>query len=351
MTFESIVKSIPKWLSCKGPESKIVISSRARLARNISGIPYAHRTNNKNLGEIVKQVLGAAHFAGFDMSNFFQNDSLDEFHKTIFIERHLISPSLASKKGKRGVLVMEGEEKSVLVNEEDHLRLQSIHSGFDPMGAFIDVDDIDNKMSNAIEFSFSKDYGYLTACPTNIGTGLRASILIHLPALVLTKEIQRVIRSSGQLGLAVRGYYGEGSEIIGNLFQISNQRSLGKTGREIVESLISVVSQVIEYEKQASETLVKEAKSQTEDKVWRSIGILKSARVLSTNEFMNLSSAVRLGCYLEFLDEKYLMTLNNLMILTQPGHLQERFGHRVEAMERDLLRAELVRERFVDVII
>ena len=135
------------------------------------------------------------------------------------------------------------------------------------------------------------------------------------------------------------------------MFQISNQRSLGKTGREIVESLISVVSQVIEYEKQASETLVKEAKSQTEDKVWRSIGILKSARVLSTNEFMNLSSAVRLGCYLGFLDEKYLMTLNNLIILTQPGHLQERFGHRVEAMERDLLRAELVREQFVDVII
>ena len=135
------------------------------------------------------------------------------------------------------------------------------------------------------------------------------------------------------------------------MFQISNQRSLGKTGREIVESLISVVSQVIEYEKQASETLVKEAESQTEDKVWRSIGILKSARVLSTNEFMNLSSAVRLGCYLGFLDEKYLMTLNNLMILIQPGHLQERFGHRVEAMERDLFRAELVRERFVDVII
>jgi len=349
MTFENIVHSIPKWLSGKGPESEIVISSRARLARNISGIPYAHRAEEKKLGEVVKNVLETSHFAGFDSSNFFRNDDLNDLQKTIFIERHLISPSLASKKGNRGVLVMEGELNSILVNEEDHLRLQSLRSGFDPIGALKDVDEIENKLSEAIEFSFSKKCGYLTACPTNIGTGLRASILIHLPALVLTKEIQRVIRSSGQLGLAVRGYYGEGSDIIGNLFQISNQRSLGKTGYEIVEVLVSVVLQIIEYEKQAADTLMKEAKSQTEDKIWRSIGILKTARVLSTHEFMNLGSAVRLGCYLELLDRKYLMSHNDLLVLSQPGHLQERFGRQVETIERDLFRAELVRERFVDV--
>ena len=349
MTFENIVHSIPEWLKNEGPESGIVISSRVRLARNISSIPYAHRAEDDKLGEIINNVLDTAHLAGFDPSNFFRNDSLDELHKTIFIERHLISPALASKKGNRGVLVMEGERNSILINEEDHLRLQSLHSGFDPVAALNDIDDIDNKLSKAIEFSFSKKYGYLTACPTNIGTGLRASVLIHLPALVLTKEIQRVIRSSGQLGLAVRGYYGEGSYIIWNLFQISNQRSLGKTELEIVEALISVVSQVIEYEKQAADILMKEAKNQTEDKIWRSIGILKTARVLSTHEFMNLGSAARFGCYLDILDKKYLMTLNELLVLTQPGHLQERFGHRVEAIERDFLRAELVRERFVDV--
>ena len=192
MTFKNIAHSIPKWLSGEGPESEIVISSRARLARNISGIPYAHRAEGKKLGEVVKNVLETSHFAGFDYSNFFRNDDLNDLQKTIFIERHLISPSLASKKGNRGVLVMEGELNSILVNEEDHLRLQSLRSGFDPMGALKDVEEIENKLSEAIEFSFSKKCGYLTACPTNIGTGLRASILIHLPALVLTKEIQRI---------------------------------------------------------------------------------------------------------------------------------------------------------------
>ena len=349
MNFENIVNSIPKWLSGDGPESGIVISSRARLARNIVGICYSHRAEKERLSEVVNNILDAANFAGFDPSNFFMNKDLDKLHKTIFIERHLISPLLASKDGNRGVLVMKGEKSSILVNEEDHLRLQSLRSGFDPMGALHDVNRIERKLSKAIAFSFSKEYGYLTACPTNIGTGLRVSVLIHLPALVLTKEIQRVIRSSGQLGLAVRGYYGEGSDVIGNLFQISNQRSLGKTGNEIVDALVSVVSNIIEYEKQAADTLLNEAKNQTEDKIWRSIGILKTARVLSTHEFMNLCSAVRLGYYLGFLDKKYLKIFNELLILSQPGHLQEIFGCRENVLERDLHRAKLVRERFVDV--
>ena len=293
MNFDMIAHSIPKWLTGKGPASEIVISSRARLARNVEGIAYAHRADKEKLQEVVANVLESANFAGFERSNFFRNENLDELQKTVFIERHLISPLLASKNGDRGVLVMEGEKNSILVNEEDHLRLQSLRSGFDPIGAFKDVDSIETKLSKAINFSFSKEYGFLTACPTNIGTGLRVSVLIHLPALVLTKEVQRVIRSSGQLGLAVRGYYGEGSDVIGNLFQISNQRSLGKNGNEIVEALVSVVLRIIEYESQAADTLLKEAKNQTEDKICRSIGILQTARVLSTHEFMNLSSAVR----------------------------------------------------------
>ncbi|MFC1650782.1 protein arginine kinase [Candidatus Latescibacterota bacterium] len=350
MNFDNIVHSIPEWLDVEGPESGIVISSRLRLARNIAGIPYAHRSDDAKLGEIINNVLDAVHIAGFDSSNFFRIDSLDELHKTVFIERHLISPALAFKKGNCGVLVREGENNSILINEEDHLRIQSLSSGFNPMAALAEINEIDNKLSKAIEFSFSKEYGYLTACPTNMGTGLRASVLIHLPALVLTKEIQRVIRSSGQLGLAVRGYYGEGSDIIGNLFQISNQRSLGKNEHDIVDALISVVSQVMEYEKQAAETLMHEAKNQTEDKIWRSIGILKTARMLSTQEFMNLGSAARFGCYMELIDKKYIKTLNELLVLTQPGHLQMRFDRSVDAAERDFLRAELVRERFVDVI-
>ena len=349
MTFKSIVRSIPGWLSTKGPESEIVISARARLARNIAHVPYAHRANNKKLGEVVNRVLKAADIAGFDSKNFFCNDELDDSQKSILIERHLISPALASKNGNCGVLVMEKECCSVMINEEDHLRMQSMKTGFEPIGALEEVVCVENKFSSALSFSFSKEYGYLTACPTNMGTGLRVSVLIHLPALVLTKEIQRVIRSAGQLGLAVRGYYGEGSDVVGNLFQISNQTSLGKTEREIVDGLISVVKQVIEYEKHGADTLMKEAKSQIEDKIFRSIGILKTARVLSTHEFMNLSSAARLGIYLELLDKPLLTSLNELMIITQPGHLQERIGRKVETMERDTIRANFVREQFIDV--
>ncbi len=349
MTFKNLVRSIPGWLSTKGPESGIVISARARLARNIADIPYAHRADNKKLGEVVNRILEAADTAGFDSKNFFRNDDLDDTQKNIFIERHLISPALASKNGNCGVLVMEKECCSVMINEEDHLRMQSIKTGFDPIGALEEVMSVEENLSHALSFSFSGEYGYLTACPTNMGTGLRVSVLIHLPALVLTKEIQRVIRSASQLNLAVRGYYGEGSDVVGNLFQISNQTSLSKTEHEIVDSLISVVKQVIDYEKHAADTLMKEAKRQIEDKIFRSIGILKTARVLSTHEFMNLSSATRLGIYLGLLDKHLITSLNELMIITQPGHLQESIGRKVESVERDAIRANSVREQFIDV--
>ncbi|MBN1290456.1 MAG: protein arginine kinase [Candidatus Latescibacteria bacterium] len=349
MNFESIVHTIPMWLDPTGPESDIVISSRARLARNIKGIPYAHRASEEKLKDVVSNVLDAAESAGYDPANFFKNEDLDDFRKNVFIERHLISPALAQKRGNRGVLVKNMERDSILINEEDHLRLQSIYSGFDLMNAWENVDGIDDNLSKGIKFSFSGKYGYLTACPTNFGTGLRASILIHLPALVLTKEIQRVIRSVGQLGLVVRGYRGEGSDVVGNLFQISNQTSLGKTEREIVSNLSSVVNQIINYEKKAKDMLLKEAKQQTEDKIWRSLGILKAARVLSTHEFMNLNSAVRFGYSLNLLDKPYLKTLNELMVLVQPGHLQATSGKQMEPIERDILRADIVRQRFIDV--
>ena len=349
VNFESIVHSIPKWLTPEGAQSEIVISSRARLARNIEGLPYAHRAHDSKLGDVVNNVLDVSGAAGFDRSDFFYNDGLNDYKKDVFIERHLISPTLAQKNGSRGVLVKNGEHDSILINEEDHLRIQSLRSGFDLLGAWEEADNIDDNLSKGIKFSFSSEYGYLTACPTNFGTGLRASILIHLPALVLTKEIQRVIRSVSQLGLAVRGYRGEGTDVVGNLFQISNQTSLGKNERDIVNNLCSVVNQIIDYEKKAKDTLLKEAGKQIEDKIWRSLGILKTARVLSSHEFMNLNSAIRFGHYLELIDKPGLKTLNELMILVQPGHLQALQGRFVEPAERDVIRAEIVRQRFIDV--
>jgi len=349
VTYESIVRTIPSWLNGRGPESAIVVSSRARLARNIRGISFAHRAGRESLDDVMQQVADAASLAGFDCGDMFVNSGMSKLQKQVFIERRLITSALAAKDGSRGVLVAGGEDRSILVNEEDHLRLQSFKNGFDPRGALSMVDDIDTRLSQVVEYAFSDRYGYLTACPTNMGTGLRASVLIHLPALVMTGEIQRMIRSAAQLGLAVRGYYGEGSEVVGNLFQISNQRAMGRNENSIVESLIAVVSRIVEYEKQAALTLFQEARSQTEDKIWRSIGILKTARVLSTIEFISLISAVRLGIVLECVDSGMIPLLNELMVLMQPAHLQELTGAGESSPERDAVRAGYIRERFVDV--
>lgn len=349
MKFEEIIHTIPGWMTPDGPDSDIVISSRARLARNIPGYPYVHRALSGKLAEITSAVLDVASAAGFDPENFFRGGKLDELHRNILVERHLISPAVTVNSELRGLLIREGERCSILVNEEDHLRIQSITSGFNPMKAWEEVDAADDRFSQAISFSFSRRYGYLTACPTNMGTGLRISILVHLPALVLTKDIQRLIRSAGQLGLTVRGYYGEGTDVVGNLFQISNSISLGKTEREIVDELISASKKIVEYERRAADTLIKEARTQIEDKIFRSVGILKSARVLSTNEFMNLSSAVRMGVMLRVLSKPELMILNELVVITQPGHLQARYGRTAEAPDRDVIRADVVRERLIDV--
>ena len=351
MNFENIVQSIPVWLNGEGPESGIVISSRARLARNISGIKFVHRADQEQLSEVVRLVLEAATLTGFEPTVFFGNSELSDLEKTAFIERHLISPHLASMEGQRGVLVQEGEQNSILINEEDHLRFQSICSGFNPETVTEVLGKIENKISKALKFAFSENYGYLTACPTNMGTGLRISVLIHLPALVFSKEIQKVIRSAGQLGLNVRGYYGEGSESSGNLFQISNKKSLGKTTSEFTASFHSAVTEIIDYEKKIADALYSGAQNQLEDKFWRSIGVLKTARMLSTNEFMSLSSTLRLGCYLGILDRNFTGVLNELLVKTQPGHLQESAGCRVDEFERDTLRAKLVRERVAEISI
>ncbi len=349
MMFDRILNVIPRWLKADGPDAGIVISSRARLARNLSGFQYAHREEDEKLAEIVDVVLETAGGAGFAREGFLKNEDMDDLRKAVLLERHLITPTLSERERNRGVLVGDGEYSSILINEEDHLRIQAFCSGFDPLRVWEEADGIDDRFAESILFSFSRRYGYLTACPTNMGTGLRVSILVHLPALVLTKDIQRMIRSAGQIGLTVRGFRGEGSDVVGNLFQISNGVSLGKPERTLVEDLLETTRKIVDYEKKAADTLIKDARHQIEDKIFRSAGILKSARVLSTAEFMNLSSAVRLGVHLGVLAKPGMESLNELLIDTQPGHLQARAGRSADASERDILRASIVRERFLDV--
>jgi protein arginine kinase len=231
-----------------------------------------------------------------------------------------------------------------MVNEEDHLRLQAIQSGFQPKNAWRIINRIDSELSIHFVFAFSDQFGYLTACPTNTGTGLRASVLIHLPALVLTQEIDKVLRGIAQVGLTVRGLYGEGTAVSGNLFQISNQTTLGQSEEDIIDSLEQVTKQIIGYEEDARATMRRDAKVQIEDKIWRAYGILKSARVLTSQEFMNLTSAVRLGVAMGMIADVKIRTLNQLIIWTQPSHLQKRAGQSMGPEERDVYRADFVRK-------
>ena len=230
-----------------------------------------------------------------------------------------------------------------MVNEEDHVRLQALCSGFQLAEAWAVAEHADEELEAVLEYAFTDELGYLTACPTNVGTGMRASVLIHLPALVLTKQIDKVLKSIMQVGLAVRGLYGEGSEVMGNLFQISNQTTLGHSEKESVESLDRVTRQILDYEERAREVLVRDARVQIEDKVWRAYGHLRYGRSVSSQEVINLCSALRLGVALGFDGLPPLKTINELLVLTQPAHLQRRASRSLDAPERNVLRADLVR--------
>ena len=352
MTLQDLVKNMARWLDCSGEKSDIVVSSRVRLARNIRSIPFAHRATDSQQRLVIDKVLDAnAKTDCLADASFYNTGELSDLDRQILVERHLISPALAEQRGQWGVLVGVDESLSVMINEEDHLRIQVIVSGFQPQRAWELCDRADAELSQSLDYSFSRKLGYHTACPTNLGTGLRASMLIHLPGLVLTQDMDKVVRGITQLGFTARGFYGEGTEVMGNLVQVSNQVTLGISEKEILDDLETVCSQVVEYEHLSREALLKEAKHQIEDKIWRAYTILQNARVLTTQEFMNMASAVRLGCSMGILSKRnsrfIVRLLNELMVTTQPSHLHKATGKCMEPSERDILRAKIVRERLV----
>jgi protein arginine kinase len=344
VTIEEMSGAASPWLDASGRHSDSVVSSRVRLARNFKGIPYTHRAKPEDLAlslEIALRVAGRsptlATAAVMIMSD------LDDLDRQFLVERHLISQEHAEKSATRALVVGEAEMVGVMINEEDHLRLQAIQSGFQVMEAWRLLERLDGEFDREVEYAFSCDWGYLSACPTNTGTGLRASMLVHLPALVLTGQVNKVLNGIGQMGLAVRGLYGEGSEVMGNLFQVSNRTSLGISEVDIVQSIEKVVGQVLDYEAQARQILLRDARSQIEDKVWRAYGILKHCRKVTSQEVMSLGSAVRLGKALGIIDSISLSGLNALLLASQPAHLQKRYGREMDPAERDIVRAEMVR--------
>jgi len=347
--FEDMARKPAAWLSGEGEGSEIVLSSRIRLARNISEFKFPPSVDTDTRDEIIDYVKSS--FQSADLLNdghFYISDDIDTLDRDFLVERHLISPEFMKDGTGRGVFIDNTETLSIMVNEEDHIRLQAISSGLSMDKCWEYARQIDSRLAQKIDYAYDDKFGHLTSCPTNVGTGLRASILIHLPGLVLTREIEKVINRIAKVGLVVRGFYGEGTDVLGNLFQISNQTTLGRSEEEIIDSLAKVTQQIIEYENNSQETLMNDAADQIEDKVWRSYGILKHARVLNSGEVMNLLSALRLGVSLKLIDKISLGQINELLIITQPAHLQKYYDREMDTNERDMVRAELVRERLAN---
>ncbi len=336
------------WLEASGPGSHLVVSTRVRLARNLDRHRFFTRTDPREREAILAEVERAASSTpGLGRAIRFRVDRLDLVDRQLLHERHLVSRELAAPEtGGRvrpGAGLLIQDHASVMVNEEDHLRLQALRSGFALEATWAHVSALDTELGQRLAFAFHPEFGYLTSCPTNVGTGLRASVLVHLPGLVLTKEINKILQGLTQVGLTFRGLYGEGSEVVGNLFQLSNQTTLGKTERELLDHLGKLVRQVMEYEERARQILLRDATAILEDKVWRAFGLLRYARTLSFEETMNLLSGVRLGVGLGLIPNVGMYTLNKLLVFTQPAHLAAAQGRVLAEEEVSVHRAVYVR--------
>jgi protein arginine kinase len=341
------------WADASGPDGHIVLSTRIRLARNLQGIAFTLRARDEDRESILGQVLSAARATkSLSEAALFRLETMDRSDRQLLYERHLISRELAGLDPGTAVrvgaaLIVNGDI-GLMINEEDHLRMQSLHSGFGIQGTYMALERLDAELGARLPFAFHPEFGYLTACPTNAGTGLRASVLIHLPGLVLTKEIAKVLQGLSQVGVTFRGLYGEGSEVVGNFFQLSNQTTLGKSEEELLDHLAKIVRQVIEYEEQARQVLLRDAPAVIEDKVWRAYGLLRYARSLSFEETMNLLSGVRLGVGLNLIPQLGVYTLNKLMIFAQPAHLAHVAGRTLSDPDLAIARATFVRRLLED---
>ncbi len=337
------------WLDASGEHAGVVLSTRIRLARNLQGHAFGPRARVNDREAVLEQTRRAmAKVELLAGATLLELPDLDHRSRGMLLERRLASRELLGdvKTGPSratAVLLAAQDPLSVMVNEEDHLRLQGLVSGLRLKEAWNLVDRLDEELGQELPFAYHHEFGFLTSCPTNVGSGLRASVLVHLPGLVLTKEIGKVLQGLGQVGLTFRGLYGEGSEVVGNFFQLSNQTTLGKSEEELIEHLDKIVRQVIEYEDQARQVLLRDAPQVTEDKIWRAYGLLRYARSLSFEELMNLLSGIRLGVGLKLLPKLRVYTLNKLMIFTQTAHLEQAAGRDRAPTECDAHRAAYVR--------
>ncbi|HHY13296.1 MAG TPA: protein arginine kinase [Thermoanaerobacterales bacterium] len=337
-----------KWMDGNGPESDTVISSRVRLARNLSDMPFPYLMSGEESEKIIKdtnRIIQENSSEKFELINMRDISSLG---RKALVEKHLISPGLAENDN-GAAIIREDETVSIMINEEDHLRIQALHSGQQLETAWELCNEIDDILESHLNYAFSEETGYLTACPTNVGTGIRVSVMVHLPALIMTKQLNRIFSTISQVGLAVRGLYGEGTQAVGNIYQISNQITLGQTEYEIIENLNGVTKQIIEQEKSVREILLKERKTKLSDKIGRSYGTISNAHIMSSDEAMKLLSDVRFGVELGLIKDINLKMINELMILISPAYLQELNGGELSPTDRDIKRADTIRKYFASV--
>ncbi|MFV0338699.1 MAG: protein arginine kinase [Chthoniobacterales bacterium] len=351
MKLSRIIANSGEWLTGKGPHRQIVVSSRIRLARNIRRKPFPGWAKKAERQEILEEIKKAVEELPEMREAFSENlESLTSLEKQILVERHLISREHAAKGAGSAVVMNVEQTLSFMINEEDHLRMQAILSGLQLNKVYELISKTDSELDDSLDFAFHENQGFLTACPTNVGTGMRCSAMLHLPGLVMSEHVKQIINSVNQMGLAVRGLHGEGSEAMGNLFQISNQATLGESEEEIVAHLDKEIRKIVESEENARSLLVEKNSDRLLDQIGRAYGILSYAHSMSSKEALNLLSVIKLGVDLGLFPERGSQTVDELLIEIQPAHLQKGASvQKMQASERDSLRAELIRERLTSI--
>lgn len=331
------------WYLQNGKESDVVVSSRIRLARNLNDFPFVTRAKKEDLENIENSIKEITPSIGYGMK-FLKLKDIDDITKMSLVEKHIISPNFALKKEDNGAMIINDEENiSIMINEEDHLRIQVLGEGFDVDNLMNLAIEIDEKIQKKLNYAYSEKYGYLTACPTNVGTGLRASVMVHLPALTKTGNIQKILEVINNFGMNIRGIYGEGTKAFGNMYQISNKQSLGISEKEIIKNLKQIVEKIIEQERLARKILSKET-IELEDEVYRAYGILSNCKKISSEEARDLLSSVKLGTDMGIIKELNDLKVNKLLLYTKPANLQKFLGEKIDSYRRDVKRAEVIKQ-------
>lgn len=335
-----------KWIDGTGLEEDVVVSTRVRLARNLKGYRFPQKMNMEESENLTQKILNVMkEFSSNTNYKFIRINNLTPLERVVFIEEHLISPGLIQKPDYSSFLLRDDENITIMINEEDHLRIQVLLPGLNFEEGWRISNEIDDFLESYLDFAFHQDFGYLTACPTNVGTGLRASVMVHLPSLSMTGHVNNLINGLNKIGFTVRGLYGEGTEAVGNLFQISNQLTLGEGEEQIIKKLKNIIYQILEKERDVRNNLMENRKNEVEDRVFRSLGILKYSRNITSKEAMRLLSNVRLGIEMGIIDDIEFKEITNLMIEVQPASIQKYANKELTQEERDIIRAKFIREK------